>query len=92
MRRECCARGFDVRTVQHWMGHKSLETTTRYLAPATDVQDEVDLVTIPSVGKADPAPLKAAAREPRSPRKARPAQPRAADEVASSAAARQSGD
>jgi integrase/recombinase XerD len=25
-------RGFDVRTVQHWMGHKSLETTMRYLA------------------------------------------------------------
>jgi integrase len=24
--------GFDVRTVQHWMGHKSLETTMRYLA------------------------------------------------------------
>ena len=23
--------GFDVRTVQHWMGHKSLETTMRYL-------------------------------------------------------------
>jgi integrase len=22
--------GFDVRTVQHWMGHKSLETTMRY--------------------------------------------------------------
>jgi hypothetical protein len=36
---------------------------------ATDVQDEVGLVTIPSV--ADPATLKAAARETRSPRKAR---------------------
>jgi site-specific recombinase XerD len=24
-------RGFDVRTVQHWMGHKSLETTMHYL-------------------------------------------------------------
>jgi hypothetical protein len=45
-------RGFDVRTVQHWMGHKSLETTMRYLAPATDVHDALDLVTIPSVGKA----------------------------------------
>src|SRR6266849_919436 len=64
-------RGFDVRTVQHWMGHKSLETTMRYLAPATDVHDEVDLVTIPSVGKADPAPRKSAARESRSSRKAR---------------------
>jgi site-specific recombinase XerC len=51
-------RGFDVRTVQHWMGHKSLETTMRYLAPATDVHDELDLATIPSVGKADPAAAK----------------------------------
>ena len=41
--------GFDVRTVQHWMGHKSLETTMRYLAPAVDVQDKVDLVTLPGV-------------------------------------------
>ena len=63
-------RGFDVRTVQHWMGHKSLETTMRYLAPATDVHDELDLVTIPSVGKADPAPRKSAARETHSSRKA----------------------
>ena len=63
-------RGFDVRTVQHWMGHKSLETTMRYLAPATDVHDELDLVTIPSVGKAAPAPRKAPARETHSSRKA----------------------
>jgi hypothetical protein len=81
-------RGFDVRTVQHWMGHKSLETTMRYLAPATDVHDEVDLVTIPSVGKADPAPRKSTARDKGSPRKVRPTQTPGADEVASSAAAR----
>ena len=71
-------RGFDVRTVQHWMGHKSLETTMRYLAPATDVHDELDLVTIPSPGKADAAPRKSAARETRSSRKARAVQARAA--------------
>jgi integrase len=65
-------RGFDVRTVQHWMGHKSLETTMRYLAPATDVHDELDLVTIPSVGKAAPAPRKSVARETGTPRKGRP--------------------
>ena len=41
--------GFDVRTVQHWMGHKSLETTMRYLVPATDVQVKLDLVGIPGV-------------------------------------------
>jgi len=63
-------RGFDVRTVQHWMGHKSLETTMRYLAPATDVHDEVDLVTIPSIGKTEPALRKSAVRESRSSRKA----------------------
>ena len=69
MRRECCEGGFDVRTVQHWMGHKSLETTMRYLAPATDVRDELDLVTILCVGKADRAARKSAARETRSFRK-----------------------
>jgi antirestriction protein ArdC len=71
-------RGFDVRTVQHWMGHKSLETTMRYLAPATDVHDEVDLVTIPSVSNAESAPRKSASRETRSLRKARPVRSRAA--------------
>jgi integrase len=39
--------GFDVRTVQHWMGHKSLETTMRYLAPAQDVHDRLDRIAIP---------------------------------------------
>jgi integrase len=38
--------GFDPRTVQHWMGHKSLETTMRYLAPAKDVHDRLDKVEI----------------------------------------------
>jgi integrase len=47
--------GFDVRTVQHWMGHKSLETTMRYLVPASDVHDRLDQVGVPSVTKeADP--------------------------------------
>jgi integrase len=44
--------GSDVRTVQHWMGHKSLETTMRYLVPATDVHGRLDQVTIPVLGKA----------------------------------------
>ena len=39
--------GFDVRTLQNWMGHKSLETTMRYLAPATEVHDRLDLVRLP---------------------------------------------
>ena len=41
--------GFDVRTVQHWMGHRSLETTMRYLAPAMDVHDRLDKVQIAGV-------------------------------------------
>src|SRR6202795_5078496 len=44
-------RGFDVRTVQHWMGHKSLETTMRYLAPAPDVHDRLDLNRVPGARK-----------------------------------------
>jgi integrase len=43
---------FDVRSVQHWMGHKSLETTMRYLVPATDVQLRLEQVGIPGVSAA----------------------------------------
>src|SRR5437867_13156410 len=46
--------GFDVRTVQHWMGHKSLETTMRYLSPAKDIRDRLDQVQI--AGLLDTAP------------------------------------
>ena len=41
--------GFDVRTVQHWMGHKSLETTMRYLVPSQEVHARLDQVTIPGL-------------------------------------------
>lgn len=54
--------GFDVRTVQHWMGHKSLETTMRYLAPAVNVQDQVDRVALPGATRPKP-PRKRPARE-----------------------------
>lgn len=43
--------GFDVRTVQHWMGHKSLETTMRYLVPAKEVHQKLDKVKLPGLGK-----------------------------------------
>jgi len=72
-------RGFDVRIVQHWMGHKSLES------PATDVHDELDLETIPSVGKAEPAPRKSAASETRSLRKGGRSHARAKEPVPSGA-------
>ena len=39
--------GFDIRTVQHWMGHKSVETTMRYLVPARDVHVRLDRIAIP---------------------------------------------
>ena len=41
--------GFDVRKVQHWMGHKSLETTMRYLAPARDIHDRLDQLQIAGI-------------------------------------------
>ena len=45
--------GFDVRTVQHWMGHKSLETTMRYLVPSKDVHARMDMMTIPGLSVDD---------------------------------------
>jgi integrase len=41
--------GFAPRTVQHWMGHKFLETTMRYLAPAKDVLDRLNKVQIAGI-------------------------------------------
>ncbi|MBV9760285.1 MAG: site-specific integrase [Acidobacteriaceae bacterium] len=41
--------GFDVRTVQHWMGHRSLETTMRYLVPATEVHERLQKLQIASI-------------------------------------------
>jgi integrase len=55
--------GFDVRTVQHWMGHKSLETTMRYLVPASDVHDRLDQVVVPSVAKNADPPRKSVQQE-----------------------------
>ena len=55
--------GFDVRTVQHWMGHKSLDTTMRYLVPASDVHDRLDQVVVPSVAKDAVPPRKSVRQE-----------------------------
>jgi hypothetical protein len=38
------------------VGHKSLETTMRYLVPATDVQGKLDQVKIPGVPSNGRAP------------------------------------
>ena len=67
-------QGFDVRTVQHWMGHKSLETTMRYLVPATDVHGKLDQVKIPRPPQKNSAMRKSPTREVGSVRKGRPAQ------------------
>ena len=55
--------GFDVRTVQHWMGHKSLETTMRYLVPSQEVHARLDQVTVPGLEDTESSPRKAPAKE-----------------------------
>ena len=55
--------GFDVRTVQHWMGHKSLETTMRYLVPSQEVHARLDQVTVPGLDDTKSSPRKAPAKE-----------------------------
>ena len=73
-------QGFDVRTVQHWMGHKSLETTMRYLVPATDVHGKLDQVRIPGLPNNDASPRKSPGREMAPARRGRPAKSPARDE------------
>src|SRR6202163_2010230 len=51
--------GFDVRTVQHWMGHKSLETTMRYLVPSQEVHARLDQMTVPGLDDTQAPPRKA---------------------------------
>ena len=55
--------GFDVRTVQHWMGHKSLETTMRYLVPSQEVHARLDQVTVPGIDETKAPPRKVPAKE-----------------------------
>jgi site-specific recombinase XerD len=55
--------GFDVRTVQHWMGHKSLETTMRYLVPSQEVHARLDQVTVPGLDDTESSPRKAPTKE-----------------------------
>jgi len=59
--------GFDVRTVQHWMGHKSLETTMRYLVPATEVHNKLDQIDIPGIDETRRSDVKPSASARRSP-------------------------
>jgi len=55
--------GFDVRTVHHWMGHKSLETTMRYLVPSKEVHARLDQVTVPGLDEREASGRKAPAQE-----------------------------
>ena len=55
--------GFDVRTVQHWMGHKSLETTMRYLVPSQEVHARLDQVTVPGLDDTESSSRNAPAKE-----------------------------
>jgi integrase len=57
--------GFDVRTVQHWMGHKSLDTTMRYLVPSQEVHARLDQVTVPGLDDNKVSPRRTPAEETR---------------------------
>jgi integrase len=82
-------QGFDVRTVQHWMGHKSLETTMRYLVPASDVHGKLDQVKIPAPAVKS-STRKSPASETASPRRGRPARKPVATDGSSAATASES--
>ena len=56
--------GFDVRTVQHWMGHKSLETTMRYLVPSQEANARLDQVTVPGFDDTEASLSEASSEEP----------------------------
>lgn len=56
-------QGFDVRTMQHWMGTNRWKTMMRYLVPATDVHGKLDQVKIPAAPNKTLVPRKSPARE-----------------------------
>ncbi len=39
--------GIDVRTVQSWLGHESLETTQKYLEPSNDTERQLARIALP---------------------------------------------
>jgi hypothetical protein len=53
----------DVRTAQHWMGHRSLETTMRYLVPSLEVHASLDEVIVPGLDETVAPPGKVPAKE-----------------------------
>ena len=75
--------GFDVRTVQHWMGHKSLETTMRYLVPSQEVHARLDQVTVPGIDDTESSTRKDSAKVPGSvgQQRARPSEKPPANKV-----------
>ena len=50
------------------MGHKSLETTMRYLVPSQEVHARLDQVTVPGLDDAESSQKKVPARELARPR------------------------
>lgn len=39
--------GIDVRTVQSWLGHESLDPTQKYLEPSTETTEKLDAIPLP---------------------------------------------
>ena len=68
----CSARGSTCAPCSTGWGHKSLETTMRYLVPATDVHGKLDQVTMPKPPHKSDTARKSPARETRSSRRGRP--------------------
>jgi site-specific recombinase XerD len=41
------AGGFDVSTVQEWLGHESLATTQKYLEPSKEAEKQLEEMKLP---------------------------------------------
>lgn len=46
--------GIDVRTVQSWLGHESLDTTQKYLEPSKETERQLSRLSVPGLGAKGP--------------------------------------